>query len=77
MASVKFSVPDDVKAAFDRTFAGQNRSAILTELMRRAVREHELQKRREQLFRRLTQARSHRPSASAEDIRSERITGRP
>ena len=77
MASVKFSVPDDVKAAFDRTFAGQNRSAILTELMRRAVREQALQKRREQLFRRLTSARSSRSRVTAEDIRNERGAGRP
>ena len=36
MATVNFSVPDDVKAKFDKTFSGQNKSAVLAELMRRA-----------------------------------------
>ena len=36
MATVNFSVPDDVKTAFfDKAFGGQNKSAILAELMRR------------------------------------------
>ena len=37
MATVNFSVPDEVKAAFDRTFEGQNKSAVIAELMRRAL----------------------------------------
>ena len=65
MATVSFSVPDEVKAAFDKAFAGQNKSGIVAELMRRAVRESAQRKRREQLFRTLTQARVHRPPASA------------
>jgi hypothetical protein len=30
MATVNFSVPDDVRAAFDKAFAGANKSAVLT-----------------------------------------------
>jgi|GEM_PF-6412853 len=37
MATVIFSVPDDVKEAFNRAFAGKNESAIVAELMREAV----------------------------------------
>ncbi|NWG75899.1 MAG: hypothetical protein HXY24_15075, partial [Rubrivivax sp.] len=37
MGTVNFSVPDDVKAAFNETFAGQNKSAIIADLMREAV----------------------------------------
>jgi metal-responsive CopG/Arc/MetJ family transcriptional regulator len=39
MATVNFSVPDEVKAEFDRAFGDQNKSSIIAELMRRAVRE--------------------------------------
>ena len=37
MATVNFSVPDDVKEAFNEAFEGQNKSAIVTELMREAI----------------------------------------
>jgi len=50
MATVNFSVPDEVKAEFDKAFGDQNKSAIIAELMRRAVRERQLQIRRERLF---------------------------
>jgi hypothetical protein len=44
MATVNFSVPDEVKEVFDQVFGDQNKSAVVAELMRRAVREHQLQK---------------------------------
>jgi hypothetical protein len=37
MATVNFSVPEEVKQAFDETFKGKNKSAIIAELMREAV----------------------------------------
>lgn len=37
MATVNFSVPEDVKQAFHAAFAGQNKSAVITALMREAV----------------------------------------
>ena len=77
MATVNFSVPDDVKAAFDAAFGDQNKSAIVAELMRRAVQEQQLQVRREKLFRQLSNARSRRPAATDEQIRKARTTGRP
>lgn len=77
MATVNFSVPDDVKAAFDRTFRGQNKSAVIAELMRKAVDETKLRKRREEVFRLLTERRSQRPSLSDKDLRRARSRGRP
>ena len=35
MATVNFSVPDEVKAEFDKAFGDQNKSSIIAELMRR------------------------------------------
>jgi hypothetical protein len=77
MATVNFSVPDEVKAAFDKAFGDQNKSSIIAELMRRAVRERQLQIRRERLFRQLSSARANRPSLSAEEVRKARVAERP
>ena len=77
MATVNFSVPDEVKAEFDKAFGDQNKSSIIAELMRRAVRERQLQIRRERLFRQLSSARSSRPSFNSEDVRRARAANRP
>jgi hypothetical protein len=77
MATVNFSVPDDVKAAFNRTFAKQNKSAIIAELMGKAVEEAKRQKQREEAFRILTARRNKRPSVTDEEIRAAREEGRP
>ena len=77
MATVNFSVPDDVKENFDKVFGDQNKSAIVADLMRRAVSDHQRQQRREQLFRQLTSARSRRTSATAAEVRKARAAGRP
>ncbi len=77
MATVNFSVPDEVKAEFDKAFGDQNKSAIIAELMRRAVRERQLQIRRERLFRQLSGARRKRPSFTSEEVRRSRAAERP
>lgn len=77
MATVNFSVPEDVKAAFDRTFKGQNKSAVIADLMRQAVNDAKLRKRREDIFRSLTRRRDQRPSLSDKEIRKSRVSGRP
>jgi metal-responsive CopG/Arc/MetJ family transcriptional regulator len=77
MATVNFSVPDDVKAEFDKVFGGQNKSAVIADLMRRAVAEAKRRKQREHLFQLLTQRRTERPRASDAQIRASRTMGRP
>ena len=77
MATVNFSVPDEVKAEFDRVFGGQNKSAVIADLMRRAVAETLRRERRERIFRSLTQRRSRRGHLSDSQIRSAREAGRP
>jgi metal-responsive CopG/Arc/MetJ family transcriptional regulator len=77
MATVNFSVPDDIKAEFDKAFGGQNKSAVIADLMRKAVADVKRRKRRENIFRVLTQRRTERPSRSAAQIRASRATGRP
>ncbi|HEV2700722.1 MAG TPA: hypothetical protein VGV09_03765 [Steroidobacteraceae bacterium] len=77
MATVNFSVPDEVKAQFDKAFGDQNKSSIIAELMRRAVRERELQLRRQRLFRQLSRARTSRPSFTSEELHRTRQADRP
>lgn len=76
MATVNFSVPDDVKAEFDKTFGGQNKSAVISDLMRKAIADVKLRKRRVDIFRSLTQRRMERPSLSDTQIRRSRTAGR-
>jgi hypothetical protein len=77
MSTVNFSVPDEVKAEFDKTFGDQNKSSIIAELMRRAVRERHLQTRRGRLFRQLNNSRRKRPSFTAEELRRAQAAERP
>jgi hypothetical protein len=76
VATVNFSVPDDVKKAFDRTFKDRNKSAIIAELMRRAVADEGLRKRRQELFKILTERRDQRPKMTAEQVHDARVAGR-
>lgn len=67
MSTVNFSVPDDVKKEFNRTFKGQNKSAILTCLMQQAIREHKRQQRRAKVIDSILKMRSRqRPVSDAE-----------
>ncbi len=76
MATVNFSVPDEVKAEFDKAFGDQNKSSIIADLMRRAVRERQLRIRRIRVLRQLSSARANRPSFSSEEIRKARAADR-
>jgi hypothetical protein len=77
MVTITFSVPDEVNDAFDIAFGDQNKSSIVAELMRRAVRELHQQTRREQLFRQLGAGHSQRPPLTSEDVLKARPIGRP
>lgn len=46
MATVNYSVPDEVKQAFNETFAGRNKSAVIAELMLRGIEEEKARRRR-------------------------------
>ncbi len=77
MATVNFSVPDEVKMEFDKAFGDQNKSSIIADLMRRAVRERKIQIRRERLLRQFSVARGTRPYFTSEEVRRARSAGRP
>ena len=77
MATVNFSVPLDVKEAFDKEFRRQNKSAVLTELMRQAVEERRRRQRRARAVEKLLALRKRARRVTDSEIRSARRRGRP
>jgi hypothetical protein len=41
MATMSFSIPDDVRDRFDRVFEGRNKNAVVTTLLLHALEEEE------------------------------------
>ena len=76
MATVNFSVPEDVKKKFDKAFAGKNKSRVIAELMTQAVEEQLLQKRRSEAIDALLSRRRTKRPVTASDIRRARDRGR-
>ncbi|MBK1701495.1 hypothetical protein [Thiococcus pfennigii] len=77
MATMNFSIPDDHRDAFNREFAGQDKSALIARLMQQAITEAEQQSRRQAAFEQLTAARPERPALTAGAARAARESGRP
>lgn len=77
MPTVNFSVPEDVKQAFNATFEGQNKSAVIADLMREAV----ARARRHQVHRsavgRILAERADAPAVTEAQFRAARDAGRP
>lgn len=72
MATVNFSVPEEVKEAFNKTFAGKNKSAIIAELMRRAVEEEKVRKKRAKAIDHLLALRAKTPPITKEQFEAAR-----
>lgn len=72
MATVNYSIPDEVKELFNTAFAGANRSAVITGLMQQAA-EHELRlKLRREAVDALLADHSTAPQVSIESINAAR-----
>jgi hypothetical protein len=77
VATVNFSVPEEVKRIFNRAFAGANKSAVVAQLMRQAVEERRRQERRQHAIERLLQLRRRMKPVAESAIRGARVKGRP
>lgn len=77
MAVVNFSVPAVTKEKFDRVFKGRNKSAVIAQLMERAVAEEERQERRARAIDTLLEIRRQVRPVTAAEVRKARKTGRP
>ena len=76
MATVNFSVPDDVKEAFNATFQGRNKSAIVAELMREAVERARRKQRSHEAIERILSRREHAPIRSEAELQAARESER-
>jgi hypothetical protein len=77
MSTVNFSVPDNVKEAFNATFAGQNKSAIIAGLMLEAVERARKQVDSQAAYWRILERRKYAPSVTEAEFRAAREMGRP
>lgn len=76
MPTVNFSVPEAVKREFDETFAGENKSAVIRELMRLAVEQRRQQQRRAAAIDALLKLRQKGPRVPASRVARARRQGR-
>jgi hypothetical protein len=77
MATVNFSVPEEVKQAFNETFKDRNKSAVIAELMREAVDRARRRERQSEAIARILALRAQTEPVSPEAIRAAREEGRP
>jgi metal-responsive CopG/Arc/MetJ family transcriptional regulator len=77
MSTVSFSLPDDVEQAFNATFAGQNKNAVIADLMREAVRRAQTGQQDIGAIERILAQYAHAPSLTEAELVSAREEGRP
>lgn len=77
MATVNFSVPEEVKQVFNETFEGQNKSAIVAEMMLEAVERARSRERSLKAYKRILKRRSNAPVVTQAQVRAAREAGRP
>ncbi len=76
MATMNFSVPEDVKKQFDKVFSGKNKSAVLTQLMQQAIEEQRRAGRRKRAIDQLLILREQAPRVTDKAIRLARNQSR-
>lgn len=68
MATLNFSVPDDVRREFNALFENENTSAILTGLMQQAIEEKKQQQRRAITIDKILHLRKTQNPVSADEL---------
>ena len=77
MSTVNFSIPEDVKKTFNATFEGQNKSAIIAELMLEAVEREDRKQRSREAYQNIMARRSRAPKVTEQKFRTAREADRP
>lgn len=72
MTTVNFSIPEDIKREFNELFAGENKSAVLTQLLRDAIESRKRARRRSAAVERILQLRETAPTATDKQRRQAR-----
>ena len=76
MATVNYSVPENVKREFNKTFSHDNKSHIIAGLMQRAIDEYKIQQQRKKAINKLLVLREELPKHSAKELLQLRKEGR-
>lgn len=69
MATMNFSIPEDVKERFNRVFAGRNKSAVVTRLLEDAIVRAEQQERSDAAIDRILARRRTATVTSEDEVR--------
>lgn len=68
MATMNFSIPEDVKERFNQTFANANKSAIVTQLLEEAIARAERKRQSDEAIQRILERRKSAPITSTEEV---------
>jgi metal-responsive CopG/Arc/MetJ family transcriptional regulator len=77
MATMNFSIPDEIKEEFQRAFANENRSAVVAQLLKQAVEEKKRQQVRAAAIDALLELRRGQAPLSDQEIAQARKADRP
>ena len=77
MATINFSISEELKEEFQTTFEKENRSALIAQLMRKAIEERKQQARRSAVIASILDWRAQQPAISPREARRARQAGRP
>lgn len=75
MATMNFSIPEDVKQRFNQTFANANKSAIVTQLLEEAIARAERKRRSDEAVQRILAGFPNRTPITEEELRQAREEG--
>lgn len=68
MGTMNFSIPDDIKDDFNRTFAHENKSAVVAKLLQEAVARAQRKAQSDAAFMRILARRQQAPQTSTAAI---------
>jgi hypothetical protein len=77
MATVNFSVPQELKDAFNETFGGKNKSAVIAALMREAIEREQRRPTSVAAIDRILARQARAPRIASVRLAATRRTGRP
>lgn len=72
MATVNFSIPEEVKREFNQLFENENKSAILTKLLQQAIADKKRQQRRQAAIDKILELRTSQAPTTAKEIEQAR-----
>lgn len=76
MATMNFSIPDDIKKRFNQTFANANKSAVVSQLLEEAIERAERKQQGDAAVQRILAGISNRTPITEEELRQAREEGR-